>query len=79
MKEWFFEHAKVPLDRFPTETSLISYEEGFVRDGERVCPCRRPEDFLVVVTGGPESYHAVYFRNFGDTLAVTKPMATPGA
>ena len=79
MKQWLFEHAKVPLEQFPAEISLIGYEEGFVRDGDRVCPCRRPEDILVVVAGGPEPYHAVYFGNFGDTLAVTKPMATPGA
>ena len=30
------------------------------------------------VGDGPEPYRAVYFENFGDTLAVTKPVATPG-
>ena len=28
VKEWLFEHCKIPLDRFPKETSLINYEEG---------------------------------------------------
>ena len=79
VKQWLFEHAKVPLEQFPAEISLIGYEEGFVRDGDRVCPCRQPEDILVVVAGGPEPYHAVYFGNFGDTLAVTKAVATPSA
>lgn len=31
----------------------------------------------LVVAGGPEPYHTVYIGNFGGTLAVTKPMATP--
>lgn len=79
VKEWLFEHCKVPIDRFPRETSLINYEEGFVRDGDRVCPCREPDDILLVVTGGPEPYHAVYCGNFGDTTAVTKPVATTGS
>ena len=77
VKEWLFEHSKVPLDRFPKETSAIRYESGFVMDGALVCPCRRPEDILVVVAGGPEPYHAVYFGNFGDTQAVTKPVNVP--
>ena len=77
VKEWLFEHAKVPLTRFPSEASVIGYEEGFVRDGDLVCPCRNPDDVLVVVAGGPEPYHAVYCGNFGDTWAVTKPVEMP--
>ncbi len=77
VKEWLFEHAKVPFQQFPQETSVINYEEGFVRDGDRVCPCRCPEDILLVVAGGPEPYHALYCGNFGDTRAVTKPVVLP--
>ena len=76
VREWLFEHAKIPIDRFPSEISLINYEDRFVRDGDRVCPCRSPDDILVVVTGGPEPYHAIYCGNFGDTTAVTKPVKT---
>ena len=76
VKECLFEHAKVPLSRFPSETSVIDYEEGFVRDGDLVCPCRSPDDVLVVA-GGPEPYHAVYCGDFGDTWAVTKPLELP--
>ena len=79
VKEWLFEHCKIPLDRFPAETSMINYEEGFVRDGDRVCPCRRAEDILLVVAGGPEPYHAAYCGNFGDTTAVTKPVEMPNS
>lgn len=75
VKEWLFEHTKIPLDRFPRETSMINYEDGFVMDGDRVCSCRGPDDILVVVAGGPEPYHVAYCGNFGDTTAVTKPVA----
>ena len=78
VKEWLFEHCKILLDRFPKETSLIHYEEGFAMDGDRVCPCKSPGDILVVVTGGPEPYHVAYCGNFGDTTAVTKAVAVPG-
>ena len=77
VKEWLFEHCKIPIDRFPKETSLINYEEGFAMDGDRVCPCRSADDILVVVAGGPEPYHAAYCGNFGDTTAVTKAVALP--
>ena len=78
VKEWLFERCKIPIDRFPGETSMTNYEEGFVRDGDRVCPCRSPDDILLVVAGGPEPYHAAYCGNFGDTTAVTKVIALPG-
>ena len=77
VKEWLFEHCKIPFDRFPKETSMINYEEGFQRDGDLVCPCRSPEDILLVVAGGPEPYHVAYCGNFGDTSAVTKPVEKP--
>jgi hypothetical protein len=77
IKEWLFEHCKVPIDQFPKETSVTSYEEGFVRDGDLVCPCRQPEDILVVVAGGPEPYHVLYCGTFGDTFAVTRPVELP--
>ena len=32
VKEWLFEHRKVSFDRFPKDTSVISYEDGFARD-----------------------------------------------
>lgn len=72
VKEWLFEHSKVPLDQFPKETSVISYEEGFAMDGDRVCPCAKADDIILLVAGGPEPYHVAYCGNFGDTKAVTK-------
>ena len=72
-----FALCKVPIDRFPYETSVISYEDGFVMDGDRVCPCRSADDIMVVVSGGPEPYHVLYCGNFGDTTAVTKEIQLP--
>ena len=72
IKEALFELCKVPLDRFPKETSVITYEEGFAMDGDRVCPCRSADDIMIAVSGGPEPYHVLYCGNFGDTTAVTR-------
>ena len=77
VKEWLFDYCKTPLERFPRETSVISYEDGFARDGDLVCPCQSPDDIIVVVSGGPEPYHALYCGNFGDTTAVTRPVRLP--
>jgi len=60
------------MSRFPSEASVIGYEDGFVRDGDLVCPCLNPDD--VVMAGGPESYHAVDCGSFGETWAVSKPV-----
>ena len=76
VKEWLFEHSKVPLDQFPKETSVITYEEGFAMDGDRVCPCAKAEDIILLAAGGPEPYHVAYCGNFGDTKAVTKEVNT---
>ena len=68
---------KIPIERFPKETSVITYEDGFAMDGDRVCPCRSADDIMVVVSGGPEPYHVLYCGNFGDTTAVTKAVQLP--
>jgi len=77
VKEALFELCKVPLDRFPKETSVITYEDGFAMDGDRVCLCQSADDIIIAVSGGPEPYHALYCGNFGDTTAVTKEVQLP--
>ena len=67
VKEALFERCKVPIERFPKETSVITYEDGFAMDGDRVCPCRSADDIMVVVSGGPEPYHVLYCGIFGRT------------
>ena len=78
VREWLFEHAKVPLDRFPAERSSVGFEDStLLKEGDKVLVCRRPEDILIVVAGGPEPYHVTYCPTFGDTWAVTKPVSAP--
>ncbi|PKB59691.1 MAG: hypothetical protein BZY83_00660 [SAR202 cluster bacterium Casp-Chloro-G2] len=77
VKQELFERSKVPIDRFPKETSVITYEDGFAMDGDLVCPCRSADDIIVAVSGGPEPYHVLYCGNFGDTTAVTKEIQLP--
>ena len=77
VKDELFELSKVPLQNFPKETSVITYEDGFAMDGDRVCPCQSPDDIIVVVSGGPEPYHVLYAGNFGDTQSVTTKVELP--
>ena len=77
VKEALFELCKVPIEKFPQETSVITYEDGFAMDGDRVCICQSADDIIVVVAGGPEPYHVLYCGNFGDTTAVTKEVQLP--
>ena len=77
VKQELFELCKVPLKNFPEETSVITYEDGFALDGDRVCPCQSPDDIIVVVSGGPEPYHVLYAGNFGDTTAITVKVDLP--
>jgi len=77
VKEWLFEHSKIPKERFPQETSMIRYEESsMLWQGDKALVCRRPEDILIAVAGGPEPYHITYCPSFGDTWAVTRPIVT---
>ena len=59
VKEALFELCKVPLDRFPKETSVITYEDGFAMDGDRVCPCQSADDIIIAVSVVPEPSHAL--------------------
>ena len=77
VKEELFELSKVPLQNFPKEMSVITYEDGFAMDGDRVCPCQSPDDIIVVISGGPEPYHVLYAGNFGDTKSVTAKVELP--
>lgn len=78
VKEALFEFSKIPTSRFPEREvfPLVPLRERTL-DGESVCVCRRSQDILVVVAGGPEPYHICYCANFGDTWAVTKRVVPP--
>ncbi|MEK7682326.1 MAG: UGSC family (seleno)protein, partial [Chloroflexota bacterium] len=43
----------------------------------KVTLVHKPEDFMVVVAGGPGGIHSTVLATFGETWAVTKPVARP--
>lgn len=72
-KELLYERTGFPADEYPPcmrrERMDRVTKNGLIR------PARRPEDIMIVVAGGPEPYHATFIETFGDTWAVTKPIA----
>jgi hypothetical protein len=42
-----------------------------IRDG-MICICRRPEDIVVIVAGGPELNHVGFLASFGNDLAIQR-------
>lgn len=73
-KRFLWERARVPEAEFLGLTPPNTRRR--VIDG-MVVPCRQPEDIMIVVAGGGETYHLVVCPTFGDTRAVTKPIRSP--
>ncbi len=73
VREFLFEHARIPMDRFPPREVLPTHpmHDRAIVDGQ-VCAVRQSDDLLVVVAGGPEPYHITYCASFGETRAVTR-------
>lgn len=74
-KRYLWERARAP----EAELSMIKAPNIRPRviDG-KIVPCRSPEDIMIIVAGGQETYHLVVCPTFGDTRAVTKPIRSPG-
>ena len=73
VRDYLFEHSKIHRSRLPSdELTNLNLEPTFIWDSDYLCTARKAEDLLIVVTGGPEPYHAVFCPSFGDTWAVTK-------
>ncbi len=73
VQEFLFEHARIPIDRFPSREIVPSKPMSIrtIIDG-KVCVVRRPEDILIVVAGGPEPYHITYCPSVGNSVAVSR-------
>jgi hypothetical protein len=81
VKQWLFERATLPLSRFSKE----SIERRFRRkqpeqfaNAPLDAPVRqfqKPEDLLVIVTGGAGK-HSAYVPTFGNTRAATRALKT---
>ena len=77
VKKYLWDRTGTPLSAVPKEgTADRLWPRLKVVDGI-VKPCKRPEDVMIVIAGGPEMYHAVFVPTFGDTWAVTKLIQAP--
>jgi hypothetical protein len=80
VKQWLFDHATLPLNRFSRETIERRFRRKLAdqyADAPLDAPVRmfaKPEDLLVIVTGGAGK-HSSYMPTFGNTRAVTRALA----
>ncbi len=79
VKEFLFEHGRVPLGKFSKENiarrfrSKLADKYANASLDTMVSMVQRAEDFLVVVMGGAGK-HSAYIPTFGNTHAVTRPL-----
>jgi hypothetical protein len=79
VKEFLFEHARVPLNKFSQENiarrfrSKLADQYAHAALDTRVPMVAQAEDFIVVVMGGAGK-HSAYIPTFGNTHAVTRAL-----
>lgn len=66
LKYFLWEHAYQPIDLWPDSTRHL-FEERVDAEG-RVRVNERPDQFVVIVCGGPVSLHAVALPSWGESL-----------
>lgn len=77
IRKFLFEHARTPRELWKSAGSFGLYTEHVsVFEGESSIPLvKRPEDFVIIVAGGP-GRHSSWLPTFGQTtLSVTKAIA----
>jgi len=70
IKEWLFEHTKVPMSELPLEPRLMAHHR--MMDGDRICICKQAADIVVIVGGAPEAYHLAFLASYGNPLAIAR-------
>jgi hypothetical protein len=79
VKQWLFEHATLPLNRFSKEGIERRFRRKLAEQYATApldAPVRmfqKPEDLVVIVTGGAGK-HSAYIPTFGNTRAVTRAL-----
>ena len=66
LKNFLWEHAYQPIDLWPESTRDL-FEERVDSSG-RVRVNERPDQFVIIVCGGPVSLHAVVLPSWGESL-----------
>ncbi|MBI3937173.1 MAG: hypothetical protein HY323_09365 [Betaproteobacteria bacterium] len=69
IKRELFERTMFPRAEMPPRLLDTSSRQQ-IRDG-KICICRRPEDIVVIVAGGPELNHVAFLASFGNDLAIS--------
>ena len=79
VKEFLFEHARVPMHKFSPENierrfrMKLAHRYGNAGPDTPVSMVEKAEDFIVVVIGGAGK-HSAYIPTFGNTHAVTRAL-----
>ncbi|MBI4307371.1 MAG: hypothetical protein HY684_01000 [Chloroflexi bacterium] len=77
VKKYLFQKAGQPIERVPQRMAAPRLLPRLMVVDGIVKPCRRWEDVMVVVAGGPEPYHATFIPTFGDTWSVIQKVKLP--
>lgn len=72
IKEWLFEHTKFPLADMPAEPRLLDTTSRQQIEDGKLCICRKAEEIVVIVAGGPELNHVAFLANFGSDFAISR-------
>jgi hypothetical protein len=73
IREWLFEHTKIPADIMPKESTQSRHRTPRILAGDnRICICEKPDDIVIIVAGSAEPYHVTHLYNFGPSAMVTK-------
>ena len=84
VKTWLYERARIDIGRFSPENAahFLGEGPGAASSGTRVAVASSEEDLIVLVAGGAGK-HSCFIPTFGQTRAVTRPLAlrngTPAA
>ncbi len=71
-QQFLWEHAYQPIELWPEATRPL-FEERVDSKG-RVRINERPEQFVIIVCGGPVSLHAVLLPSWGESLMQSQPV-----
>ncbi|MCE2945607.1 MAG: hypothetical protein ACK515_10210 [bacterium] len=77
IRQYLFEHARVPLGEFSRENIDNRFSRRYGADAPadlQIPVFKRPQDLLIAVVGGPGKHSAV-FPTFGATQAITRAIS----
>jgi hypothetical protein len=75
LREYLFQHARVPIAWYPSRAQEKSFMADRAVDGQ-IPITDRPERIMVVVAGAPGS-HSTFIPTFAETIAVTRRVDAP--